>query len=93
MALRASKEDLEEVRRCIRQGLDTLDAKDALKVFERCLPTEEEMAHVEYARERLGNWMRSEEACGMVHSGPKKEWYEREFAMREAEEKEGRKKK
>ncbi len=89
MALRASKEDLEEVRRCIRQGLDALDAKDALEVLERCLPTEEEMAHVEFARERLRNWMKAEKMCGIVHSGPKKEWYERELAMLEAETKAG----
>ncbi len=85
MTLRASKEDLEEVRRCIRQGLDRLDAKDALKVLARVLPTEEEVAHAEFARKHLGDWMEAERMCGVVHSGEKKKWFERELAMRERE--------
>ena len=85
MTLRASKADLEEVRRCIRQGLDGLDAKEALKVFARVLPTEEEVAHAEFARKNLGDWMKAERMCGVVHSGEKKEWLERELAMREEE--------
>ena len=89
MTLRATKEDLDEVRRCIRQGLDSLDAKDALKVLERCLPTAEEIAHVEYARKALGDWMKAEKMCGVVHKGAKKDWYERELAMREAEGRKG----
>lgn len=85
MTLRASKEDLEEVRRCVRQGLDGLDAEDALKALERCLPTEEEVAHAEFARKRLWAWMKSEKMCGVSHQGEKKEWFDRETAMREAE--------
>jgi hypothetical protein len=72
-----NKSDVEEVKVAIRQGLDGLDAKDAVGVFDRVLA---DVAHLE-AGSRM--WLRRlevEKACGMTHTEEVNAWIESERA-------------
>lgn len=69
------QEDVEEVRAAIRQGLDGLDAKDALEVFDRVLA---DVKHLETGSKQWAKRLVVEKLCGMQHTDEINAWIEAE---------------
>ncbi len=69
------QEDVEEVRAAIGQGLDGLDATDALEVFDRVL---QDVVHLEAGSKMLAKRLEVEKLCGMTHTDETNDWLERE---------------
>lgn len=65
------QEDVEEVRTAIRQGLDGLDAKDALEVFDRVLA---DVKHLEDGSRQWAKRLAVEKLCGMTHTDEINAW-------------------
>jgi hypothetical protein len=69
------QEDVEEVKAAILQGLDGLDAKDALGVFDRLLA---DVQHLEAGSKQWAKRLGVEKLCGMQHTDEINAWLEAE---------------
>lgn len=69
------QKDIEEVKTAIRQGLDGLDAKDALEVFDRVL---EDVGHLEAGSKAWAKRLGVEKLCGMTHTDEINAWLAKE---------------
>lgn len=73
-------DDADRVRTAIRQGLDRLDAKDEIEVFDRMV---KDVVHLEVSAKAFLGKLKAEKMCGMTHSEEIDLWYATELRRQE----------